>query len=368
MIVRYKGNEQDRAIIDDITDRVHASMAGWYGDSRQILSGVPEIRSYTNSFLLRYEVSASVERPAILVKIRRSPKMDSLSEAIQAGSIHANIPDEYRSMQFVYEKIGDEHPSFAAIRPLAFYEQYYAIVMEEFASRSLRQMLEKPKTHADQRDRLPLLKEAACKAGQLVRYFHEVIQSTTEYHYSADQIMADVELQTARLEQYSNGQVSSRSLRKAFEQKLAGREIGAVPFSETHQDLTCDNVLYSANGRVCLIDIKTKPGPIYSDLALLLIHPETFRSQIFRGGLHFSDSLLQSYRHAILEGYFAQNHIDPFFINLFCAIRVLDKWIMHTELLYRYKGLKRMVTRPLVPVVNRYFEALLTRYLRQVTS
>jgi hypothetical protein len=115
-----------------------------------------------------------------------------------------------------------------------------------------------------------------------------------------------------------------------------------------------------------LIDIKTKPAPIYSDLALLLIHPESFRDQIFRGGRYFSPSLLEEYRNAILAGYFAERPLDPFFVNVFCAIRVLDKWTMHEELLNRYKRFKRIFTRPLTPFVTSYFRNLLNRYLNEI--
>lgn len=367
MVMRYKGSAQDNAIIDNITNRIQQGLADWYGASSQLVSERPEIQSYTNSFLLRYEMKTSAAAQAVLVKIRRSPKMDSLHRAVAAREIHANIPGEYDSMQLVREKIGDSHTNFTAIRPLAFYEEYHAIVMEEFPSRSLRQLLEKPQTQDEKRNRLQVVKETAHKAGQLLRFFHDNVQSTTECRYSMEEVVKQVEFYTTQLEHYSSGWVTRSSLIDRFQQKLADREIRSIPFTGVHQDLTCDNVLYAKNGKVCLIDIKTAPGPIYSDLALLLIHPETFRSQIFRGGFHFPASLLQSYRKAILDGYFARDVADPFFVNVFCALRVLDKWTMHAELLHRYKGLKRVVTRPLIPIVNRYFDDLLARYLNAAT-
>jgi hypothetical protein len=130
--------------------------------------------------------------------------------------------------------------------------------------------------------------------------------------------------------------------------------------------MTCNNVLYSEDGKVCLIDIKTRPAPIYSDLALLLIHPETYREQVFRNGRFFSAELLQGYRHAVLAGYFEKHPINGFLVNLFCAYRVLDKWTMHEELFHNYKRLKRIFTRPVGPLITSYFHGLLNRYLSQL--
>jgi hypothetical protein len=59
--------------------------------------------------------------------------------------------------------------------------------------------------------------------------------------------------------------------------------------------------------------------------------------------------------------------INEFLVDIHCAIRVLDKWSMHQELFHRYKGLKRVLTRPLSPLVTSYFQRLLKKYL-QMTS
>jgi hypothetical protein len=232
----------------------------------------------------------------------------------------------------------------------------------------LRQLLQKPLPHEAGRHRLRIIEETAKKTGELLRFFHEYVSSTTDCPYSADKILTFAESYSSRLEHISHGRVKSQSLMHDFKQRIAGRDIRSIPSSGIHQDLTCDNVLYSESGKVCLIDINIKPGPIYSDLALLLIHPQTFRNQIYRAGMYFSEHLLDAYRSGILEGYFGHIPIGGFFVNIFCAIRVLDKWTMHAQLLHQYKGLKRIATRPLIPFVNAYFQSLLRRYLRAVTA
>lgn len=363
MAVKYKASNRDTQIINDITGQIMQTLAAWYGSASELISSTPEILSYTNSFLLRYEVKTLADNKTILVKIRRNPKMDSLVQAITAGEIHANIPDEYNTLKFVSERIGDGHASFAAIRPLVYIEEYYAIVMEEFAARSIRQLLFEHRKSTEARELL----SATRKAGGLLRFFHERVHAITDHPFSGSEFLSDVGTYAKRLEDYTRGRVNAQSILAAFGKKLAVKELQSMPFSAAHQDLTSDNVLYAKNGKVCLIDIKTKNAPIYSDLALLLVHPETFRDQIFRNGRFFSPAFLKSYRDAILAGYFGDQPVNRFLVQLFCAYRVLDKWTMHEELFSRYKGLKRVFTRPLSPILTSYFRELLHRYLDEAT-
>ena len=358
-MIKYKTSEHDTTIIHNITTRITESLQEWYGSSSRLLSPVPGVRSYTNSFILCYEVRTLTDRKVILVKIRRNPKMKSLAQAVNVPHIHANIPSEFKTLCLLYQHIGTGHPNFTAIRPLTYMEEYFAIVMEEFPSRPLRELLFDQRKSSSSNE----LRVTARKAGELLRFFHEQIHSIAEQPYTSSELLADVEAYASRLELYTHGRVNAADIMNVFKQKLALKAIQSIPFSEIHQDMTCNNVLYSEDGKVCLIDIRTKPAPIYSDLALLLIHPETFREHIFRSGNYFSKDLLEEYRKAILAGYFEKHPVNGFLVNLFCAIRVLDKWTMHEELFHKYKRLKRLFTRPLGPILTSYFQAVLNRYL-----
>jgi len=360
MGVQYKASEHDAPILQDITRHIDQSLGGWYGSASELISQTPEVRSYTNSFLLRYGVRTQAGSKVILVKIRRNPKMESLKSAITARELHGSIPDEYNTLQFVHERIGDGHANFTAIRPLTYLQEYFAIVMEEFPSRSLRQLLYQQRRSGNTSE----LMTAARRAGELLRFFHEKVHSVIESPYSSSDFLTHVESFASRLETYTRGRITSGSIVNAFARRLSTRELRSIPFSAAHQDMTSDNILYSdATGKVCLIDIRTKPAPIYSDLALLLVHPETYRDQIFRAGRFFSRELLREYRDSILTGYFGGGSTDRFLVDLFCAMRILDKWTMHEDLFHRYKRWKRVFTRPLAPFVTAYFRRELDRYL-----
>ena len=359
MSTQYADHDKDTELIDIFTQRIRQRIGHWYGNSSSLMHSTPEVRSHKNSFLLRYPVATSTGDRAILLKIRRNPKMTSLTRAVQSPELHTHIPEEYNTLRYVYERIGSGHEHFTAIRPLDYFEEYFAIVMEEFPSHSLRQLIQR------QRNRnVGEVQVIAERAGELVRYFHEHVYTTAPCPYSADDILADAETYARQLEQHSRGQIQTQGILHALAEKLSSRDINSVPYTSAHQDLTCDNVLFSEDGKVCLVDIKVKPAPIYSDLGLLLIHPETFRDQIFRDGRYFSQQYLQGYRDSILKGYSVESPLDNFLVNVYAAIRVLDKWAMHQELFDRYKGLKRVITRPLAPLVRSYFQRLWNHHLQ----
>src|SRR5215211_3275847 len=110
--LKYRSNEQDISIIEEITAFLTNSLDAWYGEESRLDTTQPEIRSYPNCFLLHYPITrSSGERKKILVKIRRNPKMDSLWRAV-AADIHANIPIEYGSLEFVFSRLADRNDDF----------------------------------------------------------------------------------------------------------------------------------------------------------------------------------------------------------------------------------------------------------------
>jgi hypothetical protein len=367
MVTQYKGNGEDAGIIADITNTIAHSLEEWYGNGSSLEAERPEIRSYRNSFILRYPIqTADNLRKTILVKIRRNPKMDSLSTAIQSD-IHQNIPVEYQSLDFVHGRLAQMTEDFGSIRPLAYLEKYYAIVMEEYPSQTLRQIL------VDQRNSrntqtMERLRDAARKTGRWLHYFHHHIHIPFEKRYTNEDILQEVQVYGEQLQFYSRGRVRSRQLVDAFARKLDTIHTDMVTFSQSHADMTCDNVLYSEDKRVCIIDIKTRQAPIYADLGLILIHPETSKPQIFSGGSYYPESLLREYRAEITAGYCDEEPCNNVLIRVYSAMKVMDKWLMYEELMNRYKGVKHLLAFPVAPFVTTYFQHLLKKHLDLIHS
>jgi hypothetical protein len=359
LITQYKPTEKDANIISDITTHISNSLEGWYGAGTTLESWNPQILSYRNSFMLRYPITTAQTRN-ILVKIRRKPKMTSLTQAIQAD-IHQNVPGEYEALKFAFLKFDQTQEDFGVIRPLSYIAKDFAIVMEEFPSRTLRQLLDAQRSFHTSRS-LCDLKDAAIKTGQWLGYFHHQIHTASEMPYTTDDILNEVQLYAERLEYYSHGRIRAYDIQKAFSRGLANIHLERVTFSQSHADMSCDNVLYSANHKLCVIDIKTRLAPIYADLGLVLIHPETFKLQILSGGRYYSESLLNQYRANIIEGYFNHQPGNEILVRISSAIKILDKWLMYEELMSKYKGIKQFLALPAGPLVSSYFHHLLNKY------
>lgn len=366
-IVQYKPNTQDEPILEDIQNHLMQSIETWYGEGSHFDAVPPEIRSYRNCFILRYPVTtASGQNKHILVKIRRNPKMDSLWQAI-AADIHANIPTEYSSLESVFQSLAGADDDIDVIHPLDYIEIYHAIVMEEYPSRTLRQIL------IDQRSSKngiagSELEDAARKTGKWLRYFHHYVHTPEEVPYSTRDILQAAQPYAEKLERCSGGRVHAESILDALSRRLKNVHIDSILFSQSHADMTCDNALYSNDKKVCVIDIKTRPAPIYSDLGLILTHPETFKPQIFSGGTYLSESLLKEYRKAILIGYFGEEVQEDNLIQTYNALKVLDKWTMYEELMSRYKGMKHLLSIPAGPFVTAYFQNTFRKHLVSIRA
>ena len=363
MIGKYKPNSIDADIIEQITGRISAGLEGWYGSGAGLNASSPEIHSHRNSFMLRYSITDSgAQNKHILVKIRRTPKMTSLYQAIQAD-IHQKMPAEFKSLKVVHDQFSPMDRNFCAIRPLTYIDQYAAIVMEEYPSRTLRQLLNSHR-FSNEKGILHEMRDASRKSGLWLRYFHDHIHTPVEMPYKTEDILQEVQAYGEQIESCSQGRVRARPLLCAFTEKLKNIPIEWMVFSQTHTDMTCDNVLFSEDRRVCVTDIKTRPAPIYEDLGLLLVHPETFKTQIFSAGTYYSKNILHQYRSEILEGYFNEEQFNQGLVSVYAAVKVLDKWLMYEGLMNRYKGLKRFLCLPVAPLVSAYFQNLLNKYLR----
>ncbi|MGE5375835.1 MAG: hypothetical protein ACM3XO_12330 [Bacteroidota bacterium] len=363
MIARYKPSRMDAEMIDRITGKISQELAEWYGPGARMDPCAPEIRSHRNSFMLRYSLRDSrKQQKHILVKIRRKPKMTALHEAVLAD-IHQYIPAEYRSLQYVYSQLPPTHKQLGAIRPLTYLDQDFAIVMEEYPSQTLRQLLNNHRS-VSTGDTLDELRDAARKTGLWLRHFHDHIHIPVEMRHTAEDILQEVQEYAGRIETSSHGRVRARSILDAFATRLKNIPIERMVFSQTHTDMTCDNVLFSMDGKVGVTDIKTRPAPVYADLGMLLIHPETFKCQIFTAGTYYTDSLLHEYRSQILAGYFRGRPGHQVSVGIYTAVKVLDKWLMYEDLMKGYRSIKRLMRLPVAPLVSAYFQNLMHKHLR----
>jgi hypothetical protein len=352
---RYKSDPNDEGILCEIACTLENHLKEWYGEPSCLVSELPEVRVFKSSYFLRYPIMVSENPKHILVKIRRHSSMHSIAEAISATELHSKMEKEYLLLDVIYKFFGSRSGGLNAVRPLLYIDRWHALVMEEYQSASLRQLFQRGKG-------VTRLADAAKKTGRWLYLYHHKMH-TASFVQPEDDIMNAVKGFTGVLDTISRGRIDTRSILVSFEEALHHIEDVKVPVSQTHGDMTCDNVLYSADGKVCAIDVKGNIGPAYTDLGLILIHPETFFPQVFTLGFFFNNNLLRDYRKAILEGYFGTNLNEQLILNLYCALMLLDKWVRYEDNATRYRGMKKLISRLLSPIPKHYYRNRINTYL-----
>ncbi|MBI5964284.1 MAG: hypothetical protein HY863_12470 [Chloroflexi bacterium] len=364
---KYQHSNIDDPIIEFITTKLNDNLDEWFGARCGLTLMAPVFLTYNNCFMMRFPLSGQngVEKN-ILVKIRRHPKMQSLNQAVSKKELHSKIPAEYKDLELLYKFYKDYNKNLGAIRPLIYLDKYYAIVMEEFKSQTLREILMDWKTILGFENNINYLLNVAQLTGLWLNSFHGQLHECHEIEGSIQPIVNEIVELFDRLKAASRQQNLANSLQAGFLQKTTSIESKNIPYSETHGDMTCDNVLYSSENMVCIIDVKTKRAPIYSDLGLIMIHPDTFMLQIFGFGLFFRRQNIQAYRAAILKGYFGNQNADNTLINLYCAIKMLDKWVMYEEIMFKSTGRKYLLSIVAAPLLRAYFKPRIKKYLDSI--
>ena len=292
--------------------------------------------------------------------------MDSIAQAIATTDSHNNLEKEYLLLDVIYKFFYKGYGGLSAIRPLVYIDRWRALVMEECQSTSLRQLLKQGQLLGNRGKVVNRLTDAAKKTGRWL-YLYHCKMHTASFVHPEYEILNIVQGYLRGLDRISQGRIDTQSILDIFEDALCQIRDAKVPVSQTHGDMTCDNVLYTADEKVCAIDVKGKVGHVYSDLGLILIHPETFFPQVFTLGFFFHNSFLRSYRKAILEGYFGNTLEDRVTLNLYCALMLLDKWARYEDNATRYRGMKKLISRLLSPIPRVYYRNRIATYFKSNT-
>lgn len=369
--MKYRYDIKDKAIIESITQEIVDHLPEWYGKGYTLASTSPVILSYVSCFMLRFRLNGpNRTSKAILVKIRRKYDMQTLYQAVESKDLHVKIPAEYQDLLALHNFFNDRDKHLGAIRPLQYLPKYFAIFMEEFTSQTLRELLLDRKTILGNKERVHNLAEAAFLTGRIIKLFHSQMHTYHEIEDPTGPIIEEVNILLNRLQSANRKPDSTAALLSQFLEKIDAIRDKKIIYTNIHGDMSCDNILYAKTdaNRLCMIDVKTKHAAIYSDISLILIHPTIFRQQIFTFNLLFSKKLIRIYQEQILKGYFNIGEVDQDLINLFCAIKMLDKWILYEESISRAKGKKKAVYFFAAPVIRLHFSQGITSYLSNVKA
>jgi hypothetical protein len=101
-------------------------------------------------------------------------------------------------------------------------------------------------------------------------------------------------------------------------------------------------------------------GPIYFDLATILVDPQTRQAQILTGGRFLPAGFMQACRQSILDVYFSGEPYNEQILNFYCALAALNKWSAdELDSSVRPNIGKRVFTR----IIRHYYMQMVPQYL-----
>lgn len=339
--------EEVAVLLPDLTLTLRANLSDWYGIGATIISS-PDVRMREWSVFVRYQIElADLQRRAILVKIRRHPDQ-SISDSISSPGLKEEGRNDYEALKAIenfvstaenipggnntatpYGYFSDEEKDhFCAVRPLAFFDPFSALVMEELEARPLRSMILNFKTayHAGWQEQLSAW---FYRSGRWLRVYHEQLGKLHEGPFFGDDIHAALEKSINAIEPFHDFDFTP--VRKVLQKTSAAYKDRSLSFGLLHWNFDCANFLVAEDNRIGILDPHFIDGPIYMDIAKIMTDLQTYRLQTLSYGLFIREKVMQKFHRSILQGYFGSEQPDEVAVNLYCIYAVLDKWQIDEE-------------------------------------
>ncbi|NNF60391.1 MAG: hypothetical protein HKN06_03565 [Gammaproteobacteria bacterium] len=364
MFTRYKGCADDRRIIADIATRLEGHLPDAYGPNATLRTRAPVILSHTSSLILHYPVSLpDGSEKRLLVKIRRHPKMTTLKATLDSPDLHSRMRHEFDAMDETFRHFDARCAELRGVRTFVFLPEYNAVVTEQFAGQTMRQLLMTCAPVGRSRRNIEMLKVASRRAGAWLREVQYSMNRSETGVVSSQLYDEEVaalirDLGTCGVK----GSVINR-LSDQFRSAAATIEGRKLELGRSPEDYTTDNVIYDSEDKLAVVDLKYQAAPNYRSLSLFLIHPDTYKPQFLTFGKFFRSAILSTFRANVLAGYFADTTPDIHVLNFYCARNILEKFVMYERIIAGHSGLKSIVSSSIRLEMAMYFGAQIDRYL-----
>lgn len=351
-------------ILAEITAEVERRVPDWFGDASKLATSFPELIQYPNSYIARYQVHVDGDLKTLLVKVPSKPYVASLSEALSRKDSRSRAREQYAAALTVWNAIADENDERClAVKPYAHLYDWNAVVMEEVNGKMLKLFLLRPAIAF----RLPKawkeLRQVLYNSARWLRVVHQRVGKLQTASILIDDLKSQIDEELTALQQNSREQIDTRPLRQKLNELLGVISNSTVPTALLHDDFQYSNILISSSGSACALDSSfSRRGSVYSDIASLLVDPETRLMQLLSFGMFLPKHRIVQLRDLVLESYFQDSPINQLSLKLYCALAILHKWTVD-EKRFSSGGIKQLLSPLLVPVIRYNFRRILKPYL-----
>jgi hypothetical protein len=360
-------NLSDSKLLGLLTEAISQSSPSTFGLGARLAGDAPVALHRRYSFMFRYWVQhPNGTKQSILVKIPHDSWMKSLQEAIESDHIRDVVTSEFETMTTIAKAIAaSQHPKLDAIQPRALLREFNALVMDEMPIQMLKESLSKVSIMLATRRGWQGFATVLQLSGEWLKTIHEMSSAHTGVFLRELRMLETVE-HNLNLLQGSRG-LSLGELRKLFIRLYECIKDLEVPLASLHNDYQPGNIYITRAGKVGALDPNWVPsGPIFEDLASMLIYPMTRKPQLLTLGMLFRSTFQTRYERAVLDGYFRNAAVPYPILYFYCAADALEKWRDNEVLLS--SGDSRMMRNAswlLKPWIRFYFRQLVNDYLER---
>ncbi len=354
----------DSQIVEELSAAVVRRVPEWYGPGASAGQAAP-IERRPWSFLLRFPVvSAAGCTARVVVKVPRSPEVESFALA----ATEPRAPDavrEYETLVAIWESVaGSDVKEFRAVRPLSFLEPWNAFAMEEVEGRNLKQMAERWQVVTGARAAWDRLERGYHRAGSWLALFHDRLGGAEDRQLDRAQLREAAAEVLGDLERASARQVETASLREALDGHIDALSATCDRVAVLHGDFAPRNMLLGTDGRIAAVDTRrTVSGSVYADVASMATDLSTVPLQVLTHGAAYRETIVRRCTGALLRGYFGARPYDPQLLAIHCGLSIiLHRWIYYEERMAR-RRLPAAARRALAAWVRRYLRRLLLEWL-----
>lgn len=341
-------------IVSQITQLISQKLPYWYGEGALLLNPDGDVEKRQFSHLIHYQVAKpDGTNLTLIAKFNQALYTANLSTSDKLR-LSADMRQYYNTLTKV-ARIFADNPAHCYIRPVDYFGQYSAIIMEELPSNSLRNEFVHPWMIVGLPNHRQQFLTHLAQAGRWLRIYHEQFSGIQIEHFHKADLEAIANKKLKYLHAVTQGRINTSNIEQRLAYWLDRITHIEVPHAQLHKDFSYANVLITPDGRIGSLDFKPRYGAIYEDLAHLIIDGYTGKWQLLSYGHLFRPNYLLHCQNAIVQGYFEARPVDNNLLNFYCTLAVLHKWI-YTE----QNKLKNISVRSklLASTVRRYFHRL----------
>jgi len=352
----------DQTVVNSIAGVLEKRIHEWYGESAVLDSNSFSLRRYPYSFFIGFPIKTSTGDQTLLVKIHRKPNIATLAEALTTNRLRELARNEYEMSQMIWRVFEEENsPDCQAVQYLDHLEEWNALLMREVKGKMLKEYLLHPSLAVRSPKAMEQLLSFLSSAAHWLRIFHRRISGLQTAVFPVEEAGQWMKEVLSKLQLNSNGQVDVAPYQRALERTLESLRALTISIGLLHSDFHFSNILITSEGSACVLDYSLNyRGPIYFDLATLLIDPQTRKAQILTGGWFLTSRFVQTCRQSILNSYFGSESYSENVLNFYCALAVLNKWSADEADFAIRPG---VVNSLLAQMTRRYYAELLPLYL-----